>query len=32
LELLHIDRDTTIRQFSNEVRWNSAYYQLAAGL
>jgi L-arabinose isomerase len=32
VELLHIDADTTIRQFSNEIRWNSAYYRLAQGL
>jgi L-arabinose isomerase len=32
VELLHIDAGTTIRQFSNEVRWNSAYYRLAQGL
>ena len=32
VELLHIDAGTTIRQFRNEVRWNSAYYRLAQGL
>jgi len=32
VELLHIDADTTIRMFSNEIRWNSAYYRLAQGL
>jgi L-arabinose isomerase len=32
VELLHIDAGTTIRQFSNEVRWNSAYYRLAQGV
>jgi L-arabinose isomerase len=32
VELLHIDADTTIRAFSNEIRWNSAYYRLAQGL
>jgi L-arabinose isomerase len=32
VELLHIDAGTTIRQFSNEVRWNNAYYRLAQGL
>jgi L-arabinose isomerase len=32
VELLRIDADTTIRQFRNEVRWNSAYYRLAQGL
>jgi L-arabinose isomerase len=32
VELLHIDASTTISQFANEVRWNSAYYRLAQGL
>jgi L-arabinose isomerase len=32
VELLHIDADTTTGQFSNEIRWNSAYYRLAQGL
>ncbi len=32
VELLHIDADTTMRQFANEVRWNQAYYRLAGGL
>jgi L-arabinose isomerase len=32
IELLHIDADTTMRQFTNEVRWNQAYYRLAGGL
>ena len=32
VELLHIDADTTMRQFGNEVRWNQAYYRLAGGL
>ena len=32
VELLHIDADTTIRAFSNEIRWNGAYYRLAQGL
>jgi L-arabinose isomerase len=32
VELLLIDRDTTIRQFDHEVRWNQAYYRLAEGL
>jgi L-arabinose isomerase len=31
-ELLLIDADTSIRQFSNELRWNQAYYRLARGL
>jgi L-arabinose isomerase len=31
VELVHIDADTTIRQFSNELRWNNAYYRLAQG-
>jgi L-arabinose isomerase len=31
VELLHIDADTTIRAFSNELRWNNAYYRLAQG-
>jgi L-arabinose isomerase len=32
VELLIIDADTTPRQFSNEIRWNQAYYRLAQGL
>jgi L-arabinose isomerase len=32
VELLHIDATTTMRQFSDEVRWNNVYYQLAQGL
>ena len=31
-ELLVIDEATTPRRFSDEVRWNSAYYRLALGL
>jgi L-arabinose isomerase len=31
-ELLLIDSDTTIRQFTKEIRWNQAYYRLAGGL
>ncbi|PPF43403.1 L-arabinose isomerase [Pseudoclavibacter sp. AY1F1] len=31
-ELLRIDADTTLREFSKEVRWNQAYYRLAQGL
>jgi len=31
-ELLVIDKDTTIREFTKEVRWNQAYYRLAQGL
>ena len=30
-ELLVIDKDTTMRQFGNEIRWNQAYYRLAQG-
>ena len=32
VELLHIGGDTTVRDFVNELRWNSAYYRLAQGL
>ncbi|MCP2327346.1 L-arabinose isomerase [Hamadaea flava] len=32
VELLVIDADTTMRQFTKELRWNQAYYRLAAGL
>ena len=32
VELLHIDDATSVRDFSNEVRWNQAYYRLAQGL
>ncbi len=31
-ELLIIDRDTRLRDFQKEVRWNAAYYRLAQGL
>jgi L-arabinose isomerase len=31
VELLVIDADTTIRQFTRELRWNQAYYRLAQG-
>jgi L-arabinose isomerase len=32
VELVHINAATTITQFRNELRWNSAYYRLAQGL
>ena len=32
VELLHINADTTITQFSKEVLWNMAYHRLAQGL
>jgi L-arabinose isomerase len=32
IELLTIDKGTTVRGFENEVRWNQAYYRLAQGL
>jgi L-arabinose isomerase len=31
-ELLVIDEDTTLRNFTKEVHWNQAYYRLAQGL
>ena len=31
-ELLLIDADTTMRQFTKEIRWNQAYHRLAGGL
>jgi L-arabinose isomerase len=31
-ELLVIDEDTTLREFTKEVHWNQAYYRLAGGL
>jgi L-arabinose isomerase len=31
-ELLVIDESTTVRDFQRELRWNQAYYRLAAGL
>src|SRR5476651_1041504 len=31
-ELLVIDNDTTLREFTKEVHWNQAYYRLAGGL
>jgi len=27
-----IDKTTTLRDFTREVRWNQAYYRLAQGL
>jgi L-arabinose isomerase len=32
VELLVIDDGTSMRDFANELRWNQAYYRLAAGL
>jgi L-arabinose isomerase len=32
VELLVIDAGTDLRQFTKEIRWNQAYYRLAAGL
>jgi L-arabinose isomerase len=32
VELLVIDADTTVRQFTKELRWNQAYHRLAQGL
>jgi L-arabinose isomerase len=32
IEALFIDRDTTIREFKKEIRWNDLYYHLAGGL
>ncbi len=32
MEFLLIDRDTTVRDFKNELRWNDLYYHLAHGL
>jgi L-arabinose isomerase len=32
VELLVIDADTTVRQFSRELRWNQAYHRLARAL
>jgi L-arabinose isomerase len=31
VELLVIDADTTVRQFTKELRWNQAYHRLAQG-
>ena len=31
-ELVLIDADTTVRGFTEELRWNQAYYRLAQGL
>ena len=31
-ELVVIDKGTTLREFSRELRWNQAYYRLAQGL
>ena len=27
IEAVYIDKDTTIRNFRNELRWNEAYYK-----
>ncbi|MGA5823652.1 L-arabinose isomerase [Kitasatospora sp. NPDC094028] len=32
VELLVIDDDTSVRQFTRELRWNQAYHRLARGL
>jgi L-arabinose isomerase len=32
VELVVIDKDTTIARFADELRWNSVYYHLARGL
>lgn len=32
IEFVHIDKDTTIKAFKNELRWNEMYYMLAKGL
>jgi L-arabinose isomerase len=32
IELVVIDERTRIRDIANELRWNQAYYRLAAGL
>ncbi len=32
IELVVIGHDTTVAQFTNELRWNQAYYHLARGL
>jgi L-arabinose isomerase len=32
VELAVIDEETRPRTFANELRWNQAYYRLAAGL
>ena len=32
IEFLLIDADTKLRQFKQEMRWNQAYWRLAAGL
>jgi L-arabinose isomerase len=31
-ELALIDSDTRVRRFIQELRWNQAYYRLAAGM
>jgi len=32
IELLVIDADTSLREFAKEIRFNQAYFRLAAGL
>jgi L-arabinose isomerase len=32
LEYLLVDRETTLKNFQKELRWNDAYYHLADGL
>jgi L-arabinose isomerase len=32
IELVVIDAETRLRDFTRELRWNQAYYRLAAGL
>ena len=32
IEMLHINKDTTIAGFKNEMRWNEVYYMLNKSL
>jgi L-arabinose isomerase len=32
VELVLIDKETRLREFQNELRWNEAYYLMAKGL
>jgi L-arabinose isomerase len=32
VELLTIDASSTVRRFTQELRWNQAYHRLARGL
>jgi L-arabinose isomerase len=32
VEFMLIDKDTNLRDFKNEIRWNEVYYHIAKGI